>query len=69
MSDSGFMDITRRSLLTMREKTMRLRVTQPQLQAFYNGMYEQDAFPDLSSDERQFVATGITPEEMDIMFK
>jgi hypothetical protein len=28
----------------------------------------QDAFPDLTADQREFIMTGITPEEWDQMF-
>jgi hypothetical protein len=33
-----------------------------------SGMLIQDAFPMLSADEREFIKTGITPEEWEEMF-
>jgi hypothetical protein len=33
-----------------------------------SGMLIQDAFPMLSADEREFIKTGITPEEWEQMF-
>jgi hypothetical protein len=34
-----------------------------------SGMLIQDAFPMLSAGEREFIKTGITPQEWDEMFK
>jgi len=31
--------------------------------------FVQDAFPHLSADDREFIKTGITPEEWDAMFE
>jgi len=36
--------------------------------AWQNGTLIQDAFPTLNADEREFIKTGITPEEWDKMF-
>lgn len=33
-----------------------------------DGKYIQDAFPTLSADDREFLMTGITPEEWDELF-
>ena len=33
-----------------------------------NGLMIQDAFPDLNEDEREFMLTGITPAEWDVLF-
>jgi hypothetical protein len=33
-----------------------------------NGTLIQDAFPMLNADEREFIKTGITPEEWEKMF-
>lgn len=32
------------------------------------GAYIQDAFPTLSQNQREFIKTGITPSEWDVMF-
>ena len=47
---------------------MDLDVTQEQMDAWHSGMYIQDAMPQLSDDEREFIMTGITPEEWDATF-
>ena len=36
--------------------------------AWFNGKLAQDAFPFLSASEREFLITGITPEEWDKLF-
>jgi len=55
--------ITRRSPLTGRTNTMRLDLSEGALHAWNCGMLAQDAMPNLSADEREFVMTGITPYE------
>lgn len=57
------MKITRTSRLTGKTRSMRLDITQAQLDAWVDGMLIQDAMPDLTPDEREFVMTGITPSE------
>ncbi len=61
--------ITRRSPLTGRTNSMRLDLSEGSLQAWKNGMLAQDAMPNLTADEREFVMTGITPYEWDNMFE
>lgn len=65
----SFMHITRTSILSHKERTRILPITNEQLQAYYNGMLLQDAFPKLTADEREFIKTGITAEEWDALFK
>ena len=48
--------------------TMELNVTQEQLTAWENGMNIQQAMPDLSAEEREFVKTGMTPTEWNELF-
>jgi|TARA_R110001632_G_scaffold127569_1_gene241344 hypothetical protein len=55
--------ITRRSPLTGKTNTMRLDLSEGALHAWKGGMLAQDAMPNLSADEREFVMTGITPYE------
>ena len=55
--------ITRRSPLTGETNTMRLDLSEGALHAWKGGMLAQDAMPNLSADEREFVMTGITPYE------
>jgi hypothetical protein len=55
--------ITRRSPLTGETNTMRLNLSEDALYAWKGGMLAQDAMPNLSASEREFVMTGITPHE------
>ena len=61
--------ITRRSPLTGETNTMRLNLSEDALLAWKGGMLAQDAMPNLSASEREFVMTGITPYEWDSMFE
>jgi len=42
---------------------MVLPITSTQLDRWTNGDLIQNVFPDLSADQREFLKTGITPEE------
>jgi hypothetical protein len=56
--------ITRRSIISGIERTIDLPVTTDQLNAYmYEGILLQNAFPDLTPDQREFILTGTTPEE------
>jgi hypothetical protein len=55
--------ITRRSSVTGIEHTLDLDVTEEQLAAYKNGTLLQEAFPKLSPPLREFIKSGITPEE------
>ena len=48
--------------------TMDLNITQEQIDAHNAGTLAQDAFPQLSADEREFYISGTTPEEWNNMF-
>ena len=60
--------ITRTSPFTGTTISMNIAVTQAQLDAWQAGTLIQDAMPNLSADEREFIKTGITAEEWDDMF-
>ena len=62
------MQITRTSPFTGKINTREIDVTEDQLEAWYNGQLIQEAMPHLSADDREFIKTGITPEEWDKMF-
>ena len=47
---------------------MDLPITGEQVLLHHQGAMLQDAFPQLSPDEREFFKTGITPEEWDKFF-
>ena len=60
--------IERKSMVSGKVHAMDLDVTQDQIAAWNSGMYIQDAMPKLSDEEREFMMTGITPEEWDATF-
>ena len=61
------MKISKRSQLTGQEHTMEIDVTHEQLDRYETGgELIQVVFPNLTPDEREFIKTGITPEEWDI---
>ena len=55
--------ITRKSLISGNINTMSLPITEEQYTAWEQGTLVQDAMPHLTPDEREFVMSGITPEE------
>lgn len=64
------MQLTRRSQVSGKSHTMEIPVHEEDLRAWMNNPNSliQDAFPHLSDDEREFILTGITPEEWDELF-
>ena len=60
--------VTKTSPLTGEKNTMEIDVTQEQLDLWNNGMLIQEAMPHLSSDEREFILSGYTPEDWDQMY-
>lgn len=62
------MKVTRKSLATGVERTLEIPCTEEQYAAWDGGMKIQDAMPDLSPADREFVMTGITQDEWDDMF-
>lgn len=62
------MKITRKSPFSGKTNTMDIPVTQEQLDAWNNGALIQNAMPNISPDHREFIMTGITPEEWENMF-
>jgi hypothetical protein len=66
------MQVTKTSQLTGVTHTMDLDVTKEQLDRFeirrYTGEYVQNIFNNLSASEREFILSGITPDEWDIEF-
>lgn len=57
-------------MLSMKTRTMDIPVTEAQLQSWeFGGELIQNAMPDLTPDQREFIKTGITPDEWDTMFK
>lgn len=63
------MQITKTSVLTGAVHTREIPVTQEQLDYWeVSGKRIQNALPDLSADDREFLMTGITPEEWEEAF-
>ena len=58
------MKVTRKSLITGNESTLDLPITFDQWQRYWarEGLV-QDIFPHLTPEQREFLMTGITPEE------
>ena len=57
------MIITRTSPFSGRLNTMDINVTQAQFDKWKAGALIQNAMPNLTPDEREFIMTGITPTE------
>lgn len=62
------MKISRKSPLTGIVTTIDLPITVSQIREYESGKMIQDAFPNLSPDEREFYKTGYTKEDWDSMF-
>jgi len=62
------MIITRTSTLSGHISSMDIDVTLEQVASWEQGELVQNAMPNLSADEREFIMTGITPAEWNEMF-
>ena len=62
------MTITRTSSFTGKENTCEINVTPEQIEAWQGGQLIQNAMPGISADDREFIKTGITPEEWENAF-
>ena len=51
------------SALTGKQSQMFLPVTEAQIKRWQDGDLVQDVFPFLNDDQREFLMTGITPDE------
>lgn len=64
--------ITRRSPLSKKINSMVIPMTEKDYDTAFKNWMEgtliQDAFPNLSADHREFIKTGITPEEWEASF-
>ena len=60
--------ITRTSPLSGKTHTLNIPVTASQLYNWENGMLIQEAMPNLSTEDREFILSGSTPEEWDRLF-
>lgn len=57
--------ITRTSIVTGATRTIDLPVTEEQIAAWQNGALIQNAMPNLTPAQREFLMTGITDDEWD----
>ena len=62
------MIVTRVSPISGKVNSLDLNITVEQLAEWQAGAYIQNAFPNLTPDEREFLKTGITAEEWGAMF-
>lgn len=60
--------IAKVSIIDGKERVMDLPVTIEQIEAYENGALAQRAFPNLTADQREFIISGIVPEEWDKIF-
>ena len=63
------MKITKRSQLTGAMHTMTIPCTEQQFSDWETGMLIQNAMPNISPEHREFLMTGITPDEWDLYVK
>jgi hypothetical protein len=57
------LQVSKRSVATGALNTMVLDITQDQIADWQGGMLIQDAMPQLSAEEREFLMTGMTPAD------
>ena len=62
------MKVTRKSAISGIERTFDMPITEEQLAKWKAGELAQNAFPQLTSDQREFIITGITQEEWEQAF-
>jgi len=60
--------ITRTSPVTGLSSTLDLDVTADQIKEWENGALIQDVMPHLSPSQREFIISGCTPEDFDLLF-
>ena len=57
------MKLTRQSLVSGVVRTRELPVTEDQMKAWTNGALIQNAFPNLTESDREWIKSGITDDE------
>ena len=69
LDDLDFCRVEKHSILTGKQNVMFLPVTEVDIAKWLaDGTLVQDAFPQLSDSAREFLMSGITPEEWDAAF-
>ena len=59
--------ITKQSVMTGEKNTMLLPVTNEQIDRWQSGELIQNVFPHQTPSEREFLISGVTPEEWDVV--
>ena len=62
------MKITMTSMLSGQTRTRDISISQEQVDAWKNGAMIQDVVPEICPADREFLITGVTPEEWDETF-
>jgi len=62
------MQVTMTSMLSGKRHTCEIPVTEEQFYAWKGGELIQNAMPNLTPDQREFLMSGVTPEEWDAAF-
>ena len=62
------MIVKRTSPISGKVNQMDLDITPGQYRSWEEGMLIQEAMPNLTADEREFIISGVTPEEWKEMF-
>jgi len=62
------MIITKKSMFIGEWNSMDIPVTQAQIDDWESGALIQDAMPDVSLEGREFIKTGVTPDEWENAF-
>ena len=57
------MEITKTSMFTGKSHTFEIDVTEEQIADWQSGTLIQKAMPNLAPETREFLMTGVTPEE------
>ena len=60
--------ITKKSVFTGIEHTLEIPVTQAQLDLWNSGVSIQNAMPNISAEDREFIKTGVTAQEWNDTF-
>jgi hypothetical protein len=60
--------VTRRSPVTMKLNRKLINCTMEQLTDWERGKHIQDAMPQVSADDREFIVSGCTKEDWDKLF-
>jgi hypothetical protein len=61
--------IVRKSGLSGKTSSQEIPVTEEQLRAWELGELIQNVMPNLTPDQREFIMTGITADEWDVLFQ